>query len=430
MSVTTTAGDLQDLARVDQPGFYDVRNAPLLARLRQEAPVFYYAELGTWVLSKYHDVKYASKTPELFSVRKGILLNDARYGESIADSFFPEGAELISTLDPPRHGEVRRTIAPAFTPRAIAALEDPVRAVCRQILDGFEAGRPVEFIHAAARVVPIQAVARLLGVPADEVDVDKIQFWTDEMLKMGAPLPREELEQAAANAAEVGQFLAGVLARKAASPGGSDLMSALATAELDRRRLSEMNILMLATAVLVAGNETTRNLLAGTMWALAQHPGQMRTLAADPSLVKQTVEEVLRWITPVPGFMRNAKQDIELRGQKIKQGQYVYLLYFAANRDEECWTDPDTFDITRAAGSGRAVVRLRAARLHRRGGGPAGGARFPGGDARPVLRRVPGRRSQARWLTAAARLARAAGRVRTVTAIGRLRPPRSKGGGA
>lgn len=373
MSVMTTAGDLQDLARVDQPGFYDVRNAPLLARLRQEAPVFYYAELGTWVLSKYHDVKYASKTPELFSVRKGILLNDARYGESIADSFFPEGAELISTLDPPRHGEVRRTIAPAFTPRAIAALEDPVRTVCRQILDGFEAGRPVEFIHAAARVVPIQAVARLLGVPADEVDVDKIQFWTDEMLKMGAPLPREELEQAAANAAEVGQFLAGVLARKAASPGGSDLMSTLATAELDRRRLSEMNILMLATAVLVAGNETTRNLLAGTMWALAQHPGQMRTLAADPSLVKQTVEEVLRWITPVPGFMRNAKQDIELRGQEIKQGQYVYLLYFAANRDEECWADPDTFDITRApdpavlsfgfgqhACIGAAVARLEA----------------------------------------------------------------------
>jgi cytochrome P450 len=346
MSVTTTGGDLQDLARVDQPGFYDVRNAPLLARLRQEAPVFYYAELGTWVLSKYHDVKYASRTPGLFSVRKGILLNDARYGESIADSFFPDGAELISTLDPPRHGEVRRTIAPAFTPRVIAALEEPVRAVCRQILDGFEASCPVEFIH-AARVVPIQAVAQLLGVPADEIDVDKIQFWTDEMLKMGAPLPREELEQAAANTAEMGQFLTGLLARKAAHPGGSDLMSTLATAELDRRRLSEMNILMLATAVLVAGNETTRNLLAGMVWALAQHPDQMRKLAADPSLVKQTVEEVLRWITPVPGFMRNATQNIELRGQTIKQGQYVYLLYFAANRDEESWTDPDTFDITR-----------------------------------------------------------------------------------
>jgi cytochrome P450 len=347
MSVTTNAGDLQDLARVEQPGFYDVRNAPLLARLRREAPVFYYDELGTWVLSKYQDVKYASKTPELFSVSKGILLNDARYGESIADSFFPEGAELISTLDPPRHGEVRRTLAPAFTPRAIAALEEPVRAVCRQILDGFEAGRPVEFIHAAARVVPIVAVARLLGVPPGEVDVDRIQFWTDEMLKMGAPLSREELEQAAANTAEMGQFLTELLARKAAQPGGSDLMSTLATAELDRKRLTEMNILMLATAVLVAGNETTRNLLAGSIWALAQHPDQMHALAADPSLVKQTVEEVLRWITPVPGFMRNATKDIEVRGQTIRQGQYVYLLYFAANRDEECWSDPDTFDIAR-----------------------------------------------------------------------------------
>jgi cytochrome P450 len=347
MSVTTTAGDLQDLARVDQPGFYDVRNAPLLARLRREAPVFYYDELGTWVLSKYQDVKYASKTPELFSVRKGILLNDARYGESIADTFFPEGAELISTQDPPRHGEIRRTLAPAFTPRAIAALEEPVRAVCRQILDGFEAGRPVEFIHDAARVVPIVAVARLLGVPAEEVDVDKIQFWTDEMVKMGAPLPREELEQAAANTAAMGQFLAELFARKAAQPGGSDLMSSLATAELDSKRLTDMNVLMLATAVLVAGNETTRNLLAGSIWALSQHPDQMRALAADPSLVKQAVEEVLRWVTPVPGFMRNATRDIELRGQTIRQGQYVYLLYFAANRDEECWSDPDTFDITR-----------------------------------------------------------------------------------
>ena len=347
MPETSTVGDLQELAKVDQPGFYDVRNAPVLARLRREAPVFYYEELGTWVLSRYEDVKYASKTPALFSVSKGILLNDARYGESIADSFFPEGAELISTLDPPRHGEVRRTLAPAFTPRAIAALEEPVREACRRVLDGFEPGREVEFIHEAARVIPIVSVARLLGVPASEVDVDKIQFWTDEMLKMGAPLPRDELERAAANAAEVGEFLAALLERKAAEPGESDLMTILATAELDRKQLSQMNILMLATAVLVAGNETTRNLLAGSMWSLSRHPDQMRDLAADPSLVRQTVEEVLRWITPVPGFMRNATRDIELRDQVIKAGQYVYLLYFAANRDEECWSDPDVFDVSR-----------------------------------------------------------------------------------
>ena len=368
-----TVGDLQDLARIDEPGFYDVRNAPLLARLRREAPVFWYAELGTWVLSKYHDVRYASREPRLFSSRQGILLNDARYGMNIADTFFPEGAELITTQDPPRHMEVRRTIAPAFTPRAIAALEEPIRAVCRRILDSFEPGRSVEFIHDAARVIPIHAIGRLLGVPADEVDVDQIQFWTDEMLKMGAPLPKTELERAAANAAEMGQFLTGVLERKRADPGESDLMTTLATAELDRKKLSELNILMLATAVLVAGNQTTRDLLAATVWALAQHPDQMRALAEDPSLARQTVEEVLRWVTPVPGFMRNATQDIELRGQTISQGQYVYLLYFAANRDEECWPDADAFDITRPADSavlsfgfgehaciGAALARLEA----------------------------------------------------------------------
>jgi cytochrome P450 len=347
MSLITAGGDLKDLVRVDDPSFYDVQNADVLARLRNEAPVFFYEPLHTWVLSKYQDIKYASKTPELFSVRKGILLNDARLGYSVADTFFPEGAELISTLDSPRHGEVRRRLAPAFTPRAIARLEDPIRAVCRQILDDVEAGAPIEFIHDAARVVPIQAVAQLLGVPADEVDVDKIQFWTDEMLKMGAPLPREELEQAAASSAEMGQFLTELLARKAAHPGDLDLMSTLVAAELDNKRLTETNILMLATAVLVAGTETTRNLLAGIMWALAEHPDEMRKLAAHPTLVKQTVEEVLRWITPVPGFIRNATQDVELRGETMKRGQYVYLLYFAANRDEECWSDPDAFDISR-----------------------------------------------------------------------------------
>jgi cytochrome P450 len=347
MSLMTATGDLAELVKVDDPDFYDVRNGPLLARLRNEAPVFHYADLNTWVLSKYADVKYASKTPELFSVRKGILLNDAKYGESIADSFFAEGAELISTLDPPRHGQVRRTLAPAFTPRAIAVLEDAIRAVCRGIIDRVDAGRPFDFVHEAARIVPIQAVTQLLGVPADEIDVDKIQFWSDEMLKMGAPLEREELEQAAGNAAEMGQFLMELFGRKAAEPGGLDLMSTLAAAELDNERLSEANILMLAIAVLVAGNETTRNLLSGTMWSLSEHPDQMALLATDHELIKQTVEEVLRWVTPVPGFMRNATQDIEIRGETIKQGQYVYLLYFAANRDEECWTDADRFDITR-----------------------------------------------------------------------------------
>jgi cytochrome P450 len=346
MSVMAGVDDLEKLVKVDDPAFYDTRNADLLGRLRAEAPAFFYEPLNTWVLSKYHDVKYASKTPELFSVRKGILLNDAVYGESIADSFFAEGAELISTLDPPRHGQVRRTLAPAFTPRAIARLDEGIRGVCRDIIAGFDDGRPVEFVNAAARVVPIQAVTRLLGVPSDEVDVDKIQFWTDEMLKMGAPLTREELEVAAANTAEMGAFLMDLFRRKRAEPG-EDLMSTLAAAELDNERLSEANILMLSIATLVAGNETTRNLLSGCMWSLAQHPDQAALLAADPSLAAQTVEEVLRWITPVPGFMRNATQDIELRGQTIRQGQYAYLLYFAANRDEDCWQQPDAFDITR-----------------------------------------------------------------------------------
>jgi cytochrome P450 len=339
-------GTPAELVRLEDPEFYDVRSAPILAQMRAESPVFYYEPLNTWVLSKYDDIKYASKTPEIYSVRKGILLNDARFGYSVADTFFEDGAELISTTDPPRHGQIRRTLAPAFTPRMIARFEESIRTCSRRLIDELEPDQPIDFIHAAARVLPIQAVAELLGVPADEVDVDKIQFWTDEMLKMGAPLSKEQLELAAANAAEMGGFLMELLGRKRSCPG-EDLMTTLASAELDESALSEANILMLAIATLVAGNETTRNLLAGSMWSLAENPDQAKLLVEDLSLAKQTVEETLRWITPVPGFMRNAQQDVELRGTKISAGDYVYLLYFAANRDEDCWSDPDRYDIAR-----------------------------------------------------------------------------------
>lgn len=346
MTTSTSPAPLSEVACVDRASFYDVANADLLARMRTEAPVLWYEPANTWVLSRYEDIRYASKTPELFSAAKGILLNDAKYGESIADAFFAEGSDLIATLDPPRHGEVRRTLAPAFTPNAIGRLETSIRECSRELIARIVAGQPVDFVHAVARELPIRIVAELMGVPAAEVDVDQISFWSDEMVKMGAPLSREELATAAKSGEDMGKFLMAALARKRAQPG-PDLLSTLSAAELDNAKLNEGNILMLSIATLVAGNETTRNLLSGCIWALASHPEQLRLLASDPALAKSAVEEVLRWVTPVPGFTRNATRDIELRGQNIKAGDYVYLLYFAGNRDEDCWSEPDIFDITR-----------------------------------------------------------------------------------
>jgi cytochrome P450 len=338
--------DLAELVRVEDPDFYTVDNAPLLARLRADAPVFYHEPLRCWVLSKYDDIRHVEKTPAIFTTTRGTLLNSARFRGNMEKDFFDEDAELLSTLDPPRHGELRRRIAPAFTPRMVGRLENPVRATCRQLIGRLREGEPMEFVNDVARIIPTRAVAQLLGVPPDAIDAEQLIFWADELFKVGAPLPDDELAEAARNVVALREFVLTMLERKRAEPG-EDLMTVLASAEAGATELTEANIVMLAELVLIAGIDTTRNTLSAAMWTLAQHPGQMDLLAANPGLTRQTVEEVLRWITPVPGFTRSTTETVEMHGQTIGQGDYVYMLYFAANRDEDHWRDADSFDITR-----------------------------------------------------------------------------------
>jgi cytochrome P450 len=338
--------DLAELVQIEDPAFYTVDNARVLSRLRTEAPVFFYEPIGCWVLSRYDDIRYVEKTPAIFTTTRGTLLNSARFGGDMERDFFDDDAELLSILDPPRHGQLRRRIAPAFTPRMIGRLEDAVRATCKQLLGQLRDGQPVEFVHEIARIIPTRAVAQLLGVPADAIDVDQLIFWADELFKVGAPLPDEELAEAARNVAALREFVFDMLTRKVDEPG-EDLMSVLAAAQAQSPELTEANIVMLAELVLIAGIDTTRNTLSAAMWALSRHPDQMALLASSHGLVGRAAEEVLRWITPVPGFTRSTTQAVELRGQRISAGDYVYMLYFAANRDEQYWQDADSFDITR-----------------------------------------------------------------------------------
>jgi cytochrome P450 len=157
--------DLRDLVRIEEAAFYDEGSAAVLRRLRTEAPVFRYEPLDMWVLSRHDDIRYVERTPQLFTVTDGKLLNSARFGGPVERDFFDEGADLLATLDPPRHGEVRRVIAPAFTPRSIARLERIVRETTRAQLATIEPGVPVDVVRELARVVPTKAVGELLGIP-------------------------------------------------------------------------------------------------------------------------------------------------------------------------------------------------------------------------------------------------------------------------
>ncbi len=336
--------DLAALVQIEDPEFYTNDPFPVLARLRKEAPVFYYEPLDTWVLSKYDDVREVSRNPKVFSSADGILLNDAKFGSGIMDSFFPEDAALISTTDPPFHRAIRRTITPPFVPSAVGRLKAEIRECVVALLDRIEPGHPVDWVEQVAVPFPLQVIALLLGVPLDRID--DMRAWSDEMLKFGTPLSREELAESAARLEPMGEFFAEQFALKRQQPG-EDLLTSLLTAELNEKELSPANLQTLATGVLVAGNETMRNLLAGMMWALATHPDQLAQLGADRSLIPTAADEFLRWLCPITGFIRTVTADTEIRGHKLAKGQHVYMLYLAANRDEDAFADGEVLDMRR-----------------------------------------------------------------------------------
>jgi cytochrome P450 len=340
--------ELRALAPIDSPDFYIGNPHPAFARIRREAPVLRYDHLNSWLVTKYEDIRMMSATPQIYSVAQGIQLNDARYG-NVTDSFFADDAELISTTDPPRHADLRRLIGPAFTSRVVAGLTEDLRRFLREQFASIEPGAEVEVMERLSLRLPIYAVARILGVPGD--NADELRFWSDEMMKMGGALEPGELAEVAASFGPMNDFFLEVLNRKRAEPG-DDLLSVLVKAEREGKNVTDANVLMLASATLVAGNETTRTLLGWLAWALAENPDQFRLLREDAGLAAAAVDECLRTAPPVQGFLRTALSDTELRGVAIKAGDHLFMMYLSANRDEEVFGDnADVFDVRRAAGS-------------------------------------------------------------------------------
>ncbi|MFN8040350.1 MAG: cytochrome P450 [Acidimicrobiales bacterium] len=316
------------------PDFFADDPYPLFARLRREAPVAWNDEVGFWAITKHADVLAISKDPETFCSSKGILLMDL--GREL-----PEIPGALLYVDPPEHGRYRRLVQPAFAPSRIRALESFIRDRARSLLDTIEPGQPVDVVADVAVPFPLYVIADLLGVPAE--DWPLFYRWS-ELLIDAATVQTDETMQAGL---EMAEYFMAVIAEKRAMPA-DDLVSTLATVEVDGEQLDDGELLMFCGQLLVAGNETTRNLVSGGLVALADHPDQLARVVADRSLVPTTVEEQLRWTTPVTSFLRTATVDTEVRGQRVAAGEPVLLLYASANRDEdEFGADADVFDVGR-----------------------------------------------------------------------------------
>ncbi len=314
----------------------------MFKQLRREAPVFWHREWkGSpfWAVTKYDDVVAVSRDPRTFSSeRMSCFLFDPAPGD--IDNI----RLMMVNMDPPKHAKLRSLVNKGFTPRMIGRLEPHVREIARSIIDNVAPKGECDFVSDVAAELPLQVIAELMGVPHS--DRRMLFDWSNRLIGFDDPEFQQSLDDGKAAAAEVYMY-ANQLAVERRDSAGDDIVSVLMNAEVDGQKLTEMEFDLFFLLLIVAGNETTRNLISGGMRALIEHPDQRARLLADPSLIATAVDEMLRWVTPVMEFRRTATRDTELRGQKIREGDKIGIFYVSANRDEDVFPNPDAFDVGR-----------------------------------------------------------------------------------
>jgi cytochrome P450 len=307
---------------------------PLYARLRAEAPVAWCDDPGFWAVSRMADVLAVATDPATFCSSEGVLLME------IGTTY--DTPPTMMHTDPPEHTAYRALVSPPFRKRVVEQMQTAVRDRAVALVERLPMDDPVDVVADLAVPYPLQVISDLLGL--GDVDLDRLFRWSE------AVIPGTEQftpEQAMEIAGEMTMYLIAEAAARRESPG-DDLISTIALAELDGRRLDDAEVAMFLIQLLVAGNETTRNLVSGGLVAFSQHPDEWRRLRADASLLPSAVEELLRWTTPVTSFMRTATVDTTIGGVDISAGDHVLLLYGAADRDESVFgPTADRLDVGR-----------------------------------------------------------------------------------
>lgn len=341
------AVDIDPLDLVD-PKRYARRGYPhdVWTTLRTEAPVARFEPPGFepfWAITKHADIVEISKQPLRFSSAQGITLR--RANSPVLTS------EMIVMLDPPRHAPMRRVANARFTPRAVRARQADLERIAREILDEaapLGSSDELDFVERIAAPFPLAVIAWLLGVPRD--DWDLLFRWTNEVIGKDDPeyrRPDETPGQTAKRArGEVHAYFDRLIEERRRE-ARDDLVSDLIRAEVDGRPLTHEQLIAYTELLVEAGNETTRNAISGGLLAFCEHPDQWDELRADPDLLPDAVEEILRWVTPISHFTRTATEDYELRDATIRTGEQVALYFASANRDEDLFEDPFAFRIDR-----------------------------------------------------------------------------------
>jgi cytochrome P450 len=310
------------------------------AWLREHAPVYRHEEPdgpGFWAVMRHDDVRAVSRNHAVFSNEPTIMIADPA-------AMIPAGdAKMMLMCDPPHHTQLRRLVSRSFTPKAARAMAPRIAGLARQIVDEVVERGECDLVADVAGELPSYVIAELIGIPLD--DGRKLYQLTETLHSA-----TDAVGQAAQAAAglEMFTYSAGVVAEKRANPK-DDLASQLLHAELDGRRLTDMEFHLFFMLLVDAGGDTTRNLVAGGLLALLERPGELARLTADlDGHLPLAREELLRFTSPVVYMRRTALADAEIAGEAIAKGDKVVLYYGSANRDPRAFPDPDRLDVARA----------------------------------------------------------------------------------
>lgn len=319
-----------------------VRDVPWeqFAWLQENAPVYWHPHPdggGYWLLTRHADVVRVSRDHKTFSSQQGFVMVD-----ELPPDILPMTQGQLLGMDPPRHGPIRRLVIERFTRDRMAQLEPEVRRIVNEIFD--KAPLTGNFVEDYAGLLPTAVICSMLDIPREMWP--QVRHWSDLQTSSSDPDIGAGPEEV--NAASMAMGAYGYqLACERKDKGGTDLISLLVNVEIDGHKVDEMQFASLFVQITVAGNETTRALIADGMAELMKHPEQYRALEENPALLPGAVEEMLRWTTPLHYFRRTATEDVELHGQTIRKGDRVVMMYSAANRDPSVFADPHRFDIRR-----------------------------------------------------------------------------------
>ncbi len=338
---------------------------PIYRRLRDESPVHHSPERDLWCVTRFDDVMHVLKTPEIFSSRAMFTMLMAGGSEKLPPITFSLVRFLVKMVwkvrlnpfefstarnliaeDGESHSSMRAIVNRGFTPRRMAEWEGRARELVEACTAPLRRGEGLDLIRDLAVPLPVTIIAEMMGVPPERLA--DFKHWSDLIIEVSTGPGREDRfsRKYTDGFVDLLAYLKGLARERRAHPK-DDLISAIVAEQEGETGLTDREVIQFVMLLLVAGNETTTNLIGNTVTALLDHPDQAEKVAADPGLVPALVEEGLRYDTPVQVVFRITSEDTEICGTRIPKGSYVAAYLGSANRDERRFEDPDRFDVAR-----------------------------------------------------------------------------------